>query len=403
MRVNAPLLVLVSLLALGCSSAPRRGGPPRRAEDRARLELALKTGLVIGEFPIDGADAVVDGDTIKVNKLDASMRLLALDTEETFKTDEERRGYALGMKRYCELFRGNSPRPVKMATPMGEEAKRFARRFFDGVDRVRLERDHPGEIRDYYGRYLAYVFAEKDGEWVNYNLAAVRAGMSPYFAKYGRSRRFHEQFVEAQRLAREEQLGIWNPEAESCHDYDERLAWWDARGAAIAAFEREQAKNPEKMIALTRWDALRQLEKRVGQEVVVLASVGDIRLGTRGPSIVKLNRSRSTGLDLVFWDKDVLASSGVAGMVGEYVQVRGTVTRYVDKRSGRPKLQIHVSLPGQLTLPGTDDPLPTAGTPVEADVIPADTAVDDALPDDEKLEPGALRQRLTFPLRQAHG
>ena len=46
---------------------------------------------------------------------------------------------------------------------------------------------------------------------------------------------------------------------------------------------------------------------------------------------------------------------------------------------------------------------PTAGTPVEADVIPADTAVDDALPDDEKLEPGALRQRLTFPLRQAHG
>ena len=56
----------------------------------------------------------------------------------------------------------------------------------------------PGEIRDRYDRYLAYVFAEIDGKWVNYNVECVRAGMSPYFMKYGYSQRFHADFVAEQ-------------------------------------------------------------------------------------------------------------------------------------------------------------------------------------------------------------
>ena len=58
------------------------------------------------------------------------------------------------------------------------------------------------------GRYLAYVMVKKDGNWVNYNIECVRHGFSPYFVKYGRSRRFHREFLEAQKLARDAKLGI---------------------------------------------------------------------------------------------------------------------------------------------------------------------------------------------------
>ena len=132
---------------------------------------------------------------------------------------------------------------------------------------MRLERDHPGEIRDFYGRYLAYVFAKKNGQWVNYNVECVRAGHSPYFMKYGRSRRFHREFVDAQKEAQEAKRGIWKPGAMHYDDYDERLRWWAEREAAITRFEREQNEHPESHIALTRWDAMLKLEQRLGQEV----------------------------------------------------------------------------------------------------------------------------------------
>ena len=94
---------------------------------------------------------------------------------------------------------------------------------------VKLERDHPGEIRDYYGRYLAYVMVKKDGSWVNYNVECVRYGFSPYFVKYGRSRRFHREFVEAQKRAQADQLGIWADGKMHYDDYPERLKWWGER------------------------------------------------------------------------------------------------------------------------------------------------------------------------------
>ena len=49
---------------------------------------------------------------------------------------------------------------------------------------------------------MAYAFAEKNGVWVNYNIEAVRAGMTPYFSKYGFSRRFHKEFLAAEEEAK---------------------------------------------------------------------------------------------------------------------------------------------------------------------------------------------------------
>jgi endonuclease YncB( thermonuclease family) len=306
--------------------------------------------LALGDFPIDGAASVVDGDTIRVKGLDASLRLLGIDTEETFKHDAERRAYAAGWESYKQQMRGDSPHPVKMATPLGDEAKVFAQHFFADVEVVRLERDHPGELRDFYGRYLAYVFAKKHGAWVNYNVEAVRAGYAPYFVKYGRSRRFHQAFLDAQAEAQAAQRGIWEPGAQHYDDYPERLAWWAAREQVITRFEALAAEHPETHLALTRWNALLQLEQRLGQTAVVLGSVQEVKFADHGPSVVKLARSRTQAFEVIFFDQEVLRATGLSLRQGEFVVIEGRVRRYRDHR-GVERLQLHVSRPGQVITP----------------------------------------------------
>jgi endonuclease YncB( thermonuclease family) len=341
-------------LAGGLGCGPLGGGGRHRylgtqaERDLGRLEQA---GLVIGEFHL-APKAIVDGDTIKVSGLDSSLRLLGLDCEETFKRESERRAFESSTwAEYLAAGRGGSTRPVKLPTPLGEDAKHFAEEFFRGASVVRLERDHPKEIRDYFNRYLAYVLVERDGRWLNYNVECVRAGMSPYFAKYGYSRRYHAEFVRAQAEARTAGRGIWAKGAQHYDDYDERLAWWTERAEQIAAFERA-AQGKAEWIVLTRWDAWQAIEAHEGEVVWLLGSVADVRLGDRGPSIVTLSRRLKQDFKLVFFDKDVLGTSGITGRVGEFVAVRGTITRYRDKKRNRDELQMIVDLPGQVRVPG---------------------------------------------------
>ncbi len=348
MTLTRVLTAIVLLAACANTQATRRFTKDETAGLLKKLEV---TGLDLGEFPIDGASAVIDGDTIRVKGLSASMRLLGIDTEETFKHDYERELFAQGWEAYKKKLRGSSARPVKMATPVGDEAKDFAKGFFQNARTVKLERDHPGEIRDFYGRYLAYVFAKNSkGEWVNYNVECVRAGYAPYFMKYGRSRRFHDEFVRAQDEARAAQRGIWKPGAMHYDDYDERLKWWGEREAVITRFEKEAAQHPDTHIALTRWDAMLKLEQRVGKDAAVLGSVQEVKFGEKGPSVVKLARSRTSNLDVIFFDKDVLLTTGLQFKKGEYVVVKANVTKYKDAR-GLDKVQLVVSLPGQVLAP----------------------------------------------------
>lgn len=345
-------LLSAALLASTCATTEQT---KRYTQDEARslLKRLEVVSLELGEFPIDGASAVLDGDTIKVKGLPASLRLLGIDTEETFKKDKERAAFAAGWEQYMKKMRGDSPRPVKYATPLGEDAKHFAQAFFEDVRAVRLERDHPGEIRDFYNRYLAYVFAKKNGQWVNYNLECVRAGFTPYFMKYGRSRRFHKEFVEAEREAREAQRGIWKPGAMAYPDYDERLKWWSEREAVITRFEKASQEKPEDYVALTRWDSMLKLESKVGQEVTILGSVSDVKYSQgSGPSVVKLARTRTSDFDVVFFDRDVMLATGIHFKKSEYVQVRGTVQKYKNEK-GWEKLQVVVNLPGQVLAPSS--------------------------------------------------
>ena len=335
--------VATTLAACGSSKQTRRYDRKQAQQALSRLE---SPGLVIGEFAL-ASKGVVDGDTIKVRGLDTSLRLFAIDTEETYKSDADRRASDSDFDQYLRDKKGDSSRPAKAATPLGEDAKKFGKKFFEGVGRVRLERDHAKEIRGRYGRYLAYVFAERNGVWVNYNVEAVRAGMTPYFSKYGYSRRFHDEFIAAEKEAQEKKIGIWKPGCQCYPDYPQRTAWWNARAEFILEFERE-ASTREDHIVLTNWDALRNIEARVGQEITVLALVGDIRFGEKGPSKALLSRALFNDFPAVFFDKDVFVSSTITQYKGEFVAITGVVNKYKNKYNNKQVLQIMVSLPSQV-------------------------------------------------------
>lgn len=347
------LLALLALLSLAtCGGAPAADSGAQRYSKAALAESLAESstdpGLVLGEFEL-APDPVVDGDTIKVQGLDGSLRLLAIDSEETFKGKKHLRAAESDFDAYLKDLRGTRLRPAKAQTPMGEEAKEWAKRFFDGVTTVRLERDHPKEIRGRFNRYLVYVFVEKNGRWVNYNVEHVRAGMSPYFTKYSYSRRFHDQFVAAEREARAAKRGIWNPESKSNKDYDERKEWWDARAEFIKAFEAK-AEGRDDYIVVTHWDAMKRLEKFIDQEVTVLGLVGDIRWNGagKGPTRVLLSRKLFNDLAVIFWDREVFARSGVDTHKGEFVAITGIVQVYENKYRKRRELQLVVETPSQV-------------------------------------------------------
>lgn len=396
--------------------------------DRQDLVAALQdpeagAGLVLGVFPL-APNAVVDGDTIKVAGLDASLRLLAIDTEETWKSSKDFKLYErLGFEKYLEAKTAKSSGPYKGATPLGMDAKVFADDFFRSVTHVRLERDHPKEIRGLFGRFLTYVFVERDGEWINYNVECVRAGMSPYFAKYGYSRRFHDEFVQAQEEARENQRGIWDPNREHYRDYDVRLDWWNGRGAFLEAFE-EQAAGRDDHIVLTHWDSLDRLADAEGKEVWLLGAVGGIRPAKgNAPTRVLLSRRMFSNFALVFFDDRVFERSNIGDAAGEFVVVRGTVTSYRFKgKRGKPgskQLQIVVRNPEQVVawsaslrnagraldgrhIPRVGDDLPSSHGAVPelddaSDTQPPAALPSDELPDDASEPPSPIESPLPEP------
>lgn len=347
----------LGLLIGGCGGSKLSG---RYDVEQVRRALSGpdKPGLYMGEFELAAKDAIIDGDTIRVQGLKSTLRLLSIDTEETFKKDDERARFAQGWGPYLQWAKDNARGPVKIASPLGEDAKVFAKSFFKGVTTVRLERDHPKEVKGRFDRFLTYVFVKRDEKWVNYNVECVRAGMTPYFTKYSYSRRFHKEFVAAEAEARAAGLGIWKDGGMHYDDYPKRIAWWNVRGDFIRAFEQE-AEGKENHIVLTHWDALSRLAQLKGKEVVILATVGSIKERSNGPTSVMLSRRRNGDFPLIFFDKQLVASSRIAIARGEYIRVRGKVTEYVRKNAKpgqRGQLQIVISDASQVMLP-TNNPL----------------------------------------------
>ncbi len=370
----APVAIaLAATVASGCTPV----GGKRYSRQQAEKSLAKldKPGVIVGEFRVS---KIVDGDTIWVDGIDASLRLLGIDTEETFKHEDDCRDVEADWNAYLANRRGTRLRPAKLATPLGEQAKEYAKKFFAGIDHVRIERDDPAEIRDAYDRYLAYVVAQKNGKWVVYNVECVRAGMAPYFTKYGFSRRYHKEFLEAEKEAKAAKIGIWEPGAMHDPDYPEREEWWNARGNFVQKF-RDAGKGKDNYIDISHWNALQRIEDHVGKEVHILGVVDKVVRNTRGPARVTLSRSRKHGggFPLIFFDRDILGTSGLTEWRGEYVVATGIPTFYTNKHTGRKQLQLQIDRASQIELSPvpklTPPSIPTttaAGTP-EAPTPPA--------------------------------
>jgi endonuclease YncB( thermonuclease family) len=350
---------LVALLLVGLTAcSPVNGDRYSRKQAEKSLAKLEEPGIVVGEFRLR---KVVDGDTVWVEGLDASLRLLGIDAEETFKNDADRRAVEADWPGYLAKKRGNSKRPVKLATPLGEVATEWAKQWFAGIDKVRIERDHPAEVRDRFNRFLTYVLAEKDGVWKVFNVELVRAGMSPYFPKYGFSRRYHQEFLEAQAEAKAAKRGIWDPNLLHAPDYDEREEWWMARGKFVDEFRREGEGKPN-YVDLTHWDSMKQIEAHLGKEVHILSTVDDLVLNTKGPARVTLSHRSRGGFPLIFWDRDLLGTTGLRQWKGEYVVVTGVPSVYTFKGSGRRQLQIQVDSASQIKL----SPIPGLSPPTVA-------------------------------------
>lgn len=132
---------------------------------------------------------VVDGDTIKVSvpkprpiqlKDRETIRLLGIDAPETVR----------------------SPRP---AGYYGEETKAYVQRLLTN-QRVFLAFDW--DLRDRYGRLLAYIYLE-NGTCLN--LYLVEQGYATAYVTY--PFQFMDEFIRAQDLAKQTRRGIWGKPA----------------------------------------------------------------------------------------------------------------------------------------------------------------------------------------------
>lgn len=289
------------------------------------------SSLIIGNFNIS---KVTDGDTFRFENLDNSVRLLGIDTEETFKTDDAEQKtneIAANWEAYYITEKGDSKMPVKADSPLGFEAWKWAEEYVKDAQYVRLEKEADDRSIDMFGRYLVYmIVVMKDGTEVNYNVECVRQGYSPYFNKYGNSTRFHEEFVEAQEFAKSNSLGIWDPEKKHYPDYEERLVWWDKRAKQIEDFEKNNS-GKENYLNLNSDKDFASLENYVGQEITVFGGISRI-LDKKFPYLLRIPHTKTENFDIVVYEENIglLKELDIENLQNYYIYVKGVLEKYKD-------------------------------------------------------------------------
>ncbi|MBF2074762.1 MAG: thermonuclease family protein [Synechococcales cyanobacterium C42_A2020_086] len=292
-------------------------------------------GTVIKNIPLK---KVVDGDTIKVllNNEEESLRFTCLDTEES------QRG-------------GNKP-----VTQAGLLASKWTKQYFgadeqgipSGDVRVDLEfdTDDPVEVclnkhRDNYGRLLCYVY--KAGEPENSNIRIVREGWSPYFVKYGRSRLYHHQFMEAEVEAQAQGRAIWNPATNAggpSRDYSTLIPWWHLRDSVVQDY---RYLGIQAGVLSVRLDYGHLLDAaRAGNTVTLFC---DLQAGINqwtGNGAVIYAGSKFQKFNLWIPDRDSEAAQTILQLIETryansgrgYVYVSGVVSLYPPSAEGKPQI-----------------------------------------------------------------
>ena len=304
-------------------------------------------GTIVGNLRLT---KVVDGDTIKVllDDTEESLRLTCLDTEESW---------------------SGGKKPV---TAAGKRAAAWAKEFFgadgDGIPRgevtVDIEFDTADPVptclkihRGNYGRLICYAHLGA----ANYNLAAVSAGHSPYFVKYGYSRLHHRAFTEAEADAQARGLGIWNPETNAggpSRDYRALMPWWHVRGAAVDEYRHAGRPAGVQSVRLN-YDGIVEAARMRSPVTVLCDLQGGVNRWVGGGALIYAG-SIHHKFDLWIPDRDSQSSQELLSLIEtryggtgrSYVYVSGTAEMYPDE-NGKP--QIVVSDRTQLSdiAPGT--------------------------------------------------
>ena len=219
--------------------------------------------------------------------------------------------------------------PAKVDSPFGYETWKWAEEYLKDIDSVRLEKDDNMRTIDVYGRYLIYAFIYKKGKIYNYNLECVRTGHSPYFNKYGNSRRFHQDFVDAQEYAQKNKLGIWSSDCKCYPDYGERILWWNKRAEQIMNYEEKYDKKIENYINLLNDEEYNRLSDYVNKEVVIFGGIGDV-MKSRFPFIIRFPHSRGESLDLVIFEENagLIDNLELDKLREYYVYAKGKLTTH---------------------------------------------------------------------------
>src|SRR5690606_32202512 len=148
------------------------------------------------------------------------------------------------------------------------------------------------------------------------------------FMKYGYSRRFHDEFVQAQLEAQEAKGGIWGS-GEHYPDYDERLEWWIRRANALVTFEAKYKGRDDyfQLGLASEWD---RMADHVGKTVTVFGSLGEPKMD-KSPFIATISHERFNDFGIVAFELEDLEALGLDAFDGEYFYVRGKLSQYKDK------------------------------------------------------------------------
>jgi micrococcal nuclease len=283
---------------------------------------------------------VIDGDTIKIllNNEQESIRFTCLDTEES---------------------QHGSDKPV---TNAGILASKWAKQYFgtneqgipNGDVHVDLEFDtnDPVQVclnkhRDNYGRLLCYVYKAQDPE--NSNVRIVREGWSPYFVKYGRSRLYHRQFVEAEVEAQAKGLAIWNSATNAGgnrRDYTTLIPWWHLRDSVVQDYRTLGLQSGALSVRLNYTDLLEAA--RLSSEVTVFC---DLQAGINqwpGNGALIYAGSKFQKFNLWIPNRDSASAQAILRLIETryadsgrgYVYVSGPASLYPPMAEGKPQIVI---------------------------------------------------------------
>jgi len=155
------------------------------SREKSKINIGLAPTPTIAQVNANESLAkvtrIVDGDTIKVLIQDKedTVRLIGIDAPETID-------------------------PRTSVQCFGKEASIKAKAVLDGKTVV-LESDSTQGERDKYGRLLRYVFL--DG--LNFNKLMVSEGYAHEYTYQSKPYKYTEEFINAQKQARESKKGLW--------------------------------------------------------------------------------------------------------------------------------------------------------------------------------------------------